>query len=193
VNDDDLKQLLLRADEAVERRAPSAGVADRVRVRFQARRRRRRFAAAAAVPVGALAIAVGVWRVDLSRTPQNVQVARTEEVRKAVVNPPARPIDVAAVRAEIARLNRECADYEAAARAIQRTEDGRRRPTPRDALDDLQWQREQAALVLVRLGDRLADDLNKPASAAVAYRQARDTFPDTRWASVAEERLARAN
>ena len=58
---------------------------------------------------------------------------------------------------------------------------------------ELQWQRERAALVLVRQGDRLADELKLPEPAAVAYRQASDTFPGTRSAAVARARLAGAD
>jgi hypothetical protein len=58
---------------------------------------------------------------------------------------------------------------------------------------DLAWQREQAALVLVRQGDRLAVELNLPEPAAVAYRQASETFPGTHWGGVARERLTKSN
>jgi hypothetical protein len=191
VNAEDLDNLLRRADDAAAVPQMSHDVAGRVR-RRQARRRRVRAAVASSVVV--LCLAAGVWQLG---RPTHEAVA-TKSTGGTVVSVP--PVDPAALRSELASLRRQSDRYEAVAarllvserrRGAAATE--RRRLAAAPAVIDLAWQREQAALVLVRQGDRLAGELNLPEPAAVAYRQASETFPDTHWAGIARERLTQSN
>ena len=182
---DDLTNLLHLVDDAAGVPPRGVDVAARVRRRRVRRRRTMSSVGAAAVMVVVLA---GVWAFA-SREKQQPVVA-------IAVQPAPKSIDVAQVRREAEQLSRE-ADLHDAALALftKRAAEQQRQPRPapresRDVLADLRWQRERAAIVLVRQGDRLAQDLKLPEHAAVAYRQARDTFPGTRWGSVAEARLS---
>jgi hypothetical protein len=106
-------------------------------------------------------------------------------------------VDVALERADLARLRDESAVAEATARLMMDNERTRASQAARRARDarlvdpmlELRWQREQAALVLLHQGDRLAKELNLPRPAAVAYRQASETFPDTPSGEIARARL----
>ena len=183
-----LDVLLRRADcDAGDLPAPT-GVVTRVRQRGERLRRRRQRVRAVAtmVVVGGVAAA-------------GVVLNRPQPERIAVIRPlpPTRPsaatpsIDVDALRAEYERLKQECEAREAAvARALDA--ERRRQFARSDPLLEIEWQRELAALALVRQGDRLSEDLSLPEPAALAYLEARDTFPGTQWAAVAEARLAAA-
>lgn len=183
---DPLTDILRRADAAAAAPAGRADVAGIVRRRFDRRRRRRRAMAAMATMI---VVGFGtVWVSTASRRDdrQKGQVAVTE------IAPPPGPSDVAALRDELAGLQRDGDAREAVVRRVMLESEGCRAAKAarrEDPLDVLRWQREQAALVLVRQGDRLADDLDLPQPAAVAYRRASETFPDTHWGAVARARL----
>ena len=191
---EELDNLLRRADRAAdEPRQVGHDLAHRVRRRHARGRRIRAVVGttgiAAALLVGGL---IALRSPDASR-----DIAMTES---ALPPRPGEAVDVVADRLEVARLQRDADVREAAVRLVM---DGRAaaaaarraapplRPPPvvHDPLMELQWQREQAALVLVRQGDRLGRELDLPGPAAVAYRQASETFAGTRWAAVAESRL----
>ena len=177
---DNLDDLLRRADGVAGLPPGAAGVAGRVRRRHVRRRRVRAAVGTAAV---AVCVAAGVWQVAVT----HVNVAPTQ------------PVGVVAVRSELDALRLEADRHEAtAARMLVReqrrnTSSATRLRRAADPPIDLAWQREQAALVLVRQGDRLSQELNLPESAALAYRQASETFPGTHWGGVARERLTKSN
>lgn len=180
---DELKNLLRRADEATILLAPSAELANRVRVRF-ARRRRMRAGVAGIVSVVVLTLAASQFARHTPRLPDE----------------PAETLDVLALRAEVEELGRQADLLESGVdrllAAQQRRSSVAKASPPigrTDPVMELQWQREQAALVLVRQGDRLADELNLPEPATFAYRQASETFAGTHWAAVAQQRLAKHN
>jgi hypothetical protein len=180
-DDDQLTQLLRRADNAAQQPARVTGLATRVRKR---RARRRQVRVGAASIAAFFALAVLGWQLIDGRRAQERPIASGEPARAELIS-------VAAVQDTIDSLARECELREAAVArmlASERRRAGTAQPTA-DVSLDLAWQREQAALTLVRQGDRLAQDLDLPKSAAVAYRQARDTFPGTSWGAIAEARL----
>ncbi|CAA9419601.1 MAG: hypothetical protein AVDCRST_MAG64-2783, partial [uncultured Phycisphaerae bacterium] len=115
------------------------------------------------------------------------------------IAPSTSPTQAADVRRALAELARECELREQAVRRVlakgeppRGSRAARRASAARlDPLMELEWQREQAALVLVRQGDRLSDELNLPKPAALAYRSASDTFPGTHWGAIARARLSR--
>jgi hypothetical protein len=200
VNPDTLGQLLRGADNAAGPPRPATDVVERVRRRHARRRRAGRAVAAAG---GMVAVALIAFAASLARPPEPDMVRVTEDVGPTPETQPGRadrqPLDGVAARVELARLERECELRERViARALAGTASpavggparGHARAARMDPLIELDWQREQAALVLVRQGDRLGGELKLPHPAAVAYRQASETFPGTRWGAVARARLA---
>jgi hypothetical protein len=193
VERDDLDNLLRRADAATGAPPRASDLAGRVRRRREVRRRRRSLAAGGAA--FAICLVAAVWQVG--RLPGDVPRGGSSSVAVTGIVPP--KLDTAAVRAEVAALQAQSRRHEAAAArftAIERHRTATARARVRLAADvstSPEWQREQAALVLVRQGDRLAGEMNLPASAAVAYRRASETFGGTHWADVARERLTNTN
>jgi len=54
--------------------------------------------------------------------------------------------------------------------------------------NDVQLQRDRAALILVYDADRSFRE-NRPADAIAAYRRTIELFPQTHWAEIARQRL----
>jgi hypothetical protein len=177
--DDNLDLLLRRADQAAGAPLAIAGLAGRVRERHTRRAVRRR-RLTGVVTTACLAAGFGVLLSPFSkRSPQHLS------------SPPSSAVNVVAIRAEVTQIGRD-ADLRLASidRATQNVKSRRGSASAKDPLEEIRWQREQAALVLVHQGDRLSRDLKLASTAAVSYRQARDAFAGTRGASVAESRLA---
>jgi hypothetical protein len=175
---DELFILLRRADQATDPARACMDLAARVRRRAQLRRtRRRRLSVAATVPV---LLTLTIWPFVARRHGQQEQT-----------------VDLAVVRADLARLRDQSAVAEATATLMMDDERSRTAQSARrarearlvDPMLELTWQREQAALVLLHQGDRLAKELNLPRPAEVAYRQASETFPDTPSGEIARSRL----
>ena len=190
VERDDLDDLLRRADGVVGLPPGAADVAGRARRRHVRRRRVRAAIGTAAV---AVCVAVGVWQVARPAKPGPVPDLAHVNVA------PTQPVDIVAMRSELDALRREADRHDATAARMLVREQRRNTVIRRPAAAgggpsvDLGWQREQAALVLVRQGDRLSQELNLPEPAAVAYRQASETFPGTHWGGVARQRLTKSN
>jgi hypothetical protein len=180
-DDDNLDLLLRRADGAAGVPPAVANLAGRVREHYTRRLAQRR-RMAGVVATSCLVAAFGVVWSSLSKRPGQL------------AQPPQPQPDFVAMRTEVVQLRRD-ADLRLASidRAVRNAKSPRVAVSARDPLTEIAWQREQAALVLVHQGDRLSRDLKLASTAAVAYRQARDAFPGTRWASVAESRLAGEN
>ena len=184
---DPLTNLLQRAD--AEASPPPSAVDVALRVR-RCRTRRRRVRTGGALLATLLVVGVTVQVGRKSASPD-----RSEATGVALVLPE-KPVDATATRGELALLSQERRVSEAVVQRLLETERQRlapaNRPAPVPQVDfilELQWQREQAAAVLVRQGDRLANELNLPAAAQVAYQQASSTFPNTRSGAIAYERL----
>ena len=185
-DNDDLTPLIRRADDdaAISELVPAGAFAASVRKRWTRRRQVRTGVASAAVAL--VAVALSVWKL--------ADGGQTAPPRVAAVDvSPVQNVSLASIQITLDQLERECELRESAVArmlASERRRGAGKPHTPGAPAIDPGWQREQAALVLVRQGDRLAQDLNLPRSAAAAYRQARDTFPGTHWAAIADARLS---
>lgn len=196
---DPLEQLLRQADEQAGEVSTLSGheIAGRA---WGRRQRGRRVRAGSAVAVVALLCST-VWLVlprwDSRQVARPERPQREKQVAPLALNqdPPAPP----AARGDEARARRErLADADvweavgarlaASARARERSRgmhtDGRLR---------LQLEQEQAALVLLYQGDRLAKDPELREPATIAYRQASEMFPHTHGAAAARQRLEAIN
>jgi hypothetical protein len=188
MSSDPLKQLLQKADALAG--DPPEMPADLARcVRRLAARRRR-------MDVGwgaAAAILLAVWITLLwSQTP--VPSQSPHEPRVADTQEPQPTSDQ--IQAEIARLRREADTRlvvvrrtEEILKEMRRFDELKRQPAWPDAIANARREVDQAAYVLVSQADRMCRELDLCESAAVKYRRVVELFPETRWATVARQRL----
>lgn len=178
MKEDALQNLLSRADEAY---LPPAHVADVAqKVRQKQRRRTRRRAALAALSVACLALLV--------------MLPRWQKTGQIVVNPPASPEQI---KAEIAAYDAAAERHERAAHALQMaqiTAERRSdhlilllRPNVSARIDQA---RDRAALLLLREGERAADNPQNLPSARESFQRAARLFPETPAGRLAAEKLA---
>jgi hypothetical protein len=176
---DRLEQLLRETDVALAAPPLNPELAE-VAQRKGRRRQRIRIVAASTAPLLLLAgITVYILRPHHRASPvANVtpadQVQRTKE--------------------QIAELNRQAEWHDRLARRIAAHE--RRHPDPNRLLAGLDPARlnrdlDEAAFALVYQADRLARQPELQPAAADFYRQVASDFPDSTWAPIARERLAR--
>jgi hypothetical protein len=193
VERDPLQQLLRDVDElATSVRAPARdpqALASSVR----GRHRLRRVVRGAGGGILATAVTIVCLTSWLTTKPRGSTVA--ERIESPMTTQPA---DVEHVRALQRQLVAEADVREAAAIRLfeaaerrGRSRTARRTPPPTDLRVDL--QREEATLLLLHQGNELARDPALRESAAVAYRQAIDLFPETSGASAAKARLDTLN
>lgn len=178
---DELEQLLRHAD------ATSASPVEHIgdmgqRVRSLARRRRsaRLAGSAAAMFIAALAALYAV------RPHPAAPIVRDDA--------PAPSLD--AIEDALAALDTEAdarmAIVEHLVMAERRRDSARRIPAP-DPMISVRREQDRAAYLLIYEAERLAQLSGEQARAAEEYRRVVALFPDTRWASVARERLAKTN
>ena len=187
MSDDRLGSLLQQADrQAGPPPALHGDLAGRVRRRAR-RGRVMRSAAVLAVVVSAV-LASSLWRSKPRREP-----AVHDQPERAIATAPDVREELAAIRDEI----RQCRAL------VDRLEIAARHRTLRAALkvaqdrlepvEKIERERNQAALTLVRLGDRFRRLPGRDSSTAAAtehYRQVVLHFPETIWAHVARQRLS---
>lgn len=188
---DRLHELLRQADAAAGP-PPSLpdGLAERAR-RIERLRRRRTVLFSSAVAMLILAFGASLLLRDVGLH-ENAGGGR-QVVRQTDLKP-----DGVRVRKEMARLRAEAESRLSVARRmaeIQRhyerlaaLEAAGQRPDP---VEQAQREMDRAACVLVHQADRLDRDLHLRRSAIESYRETIRLFPDTTWAAVARERLAR--
>ena len=153
------------------------------------RRRRVRVSINAAA---AIVLAVGI----------TVLWSQTSTLPKAVNEPPvvdAEPPqpDIAEIKAEIERLRRD-ADMRLALvhrtqeilEEMKRFEELKKQPPLPDAVANTRREVDKAAYTLVYQADRMCRELDLCDSAVVKYQRVVDLFPDSRWATVARQRLS---
>jgi hypothetical protein len=168
---DALTDLLREADAVAPPPPATERLAQKVYRRARRRSRRRNFSAAVAVVV-CVAAAVSLVRKTTTQQPRRFA---------AVVD-----------AGEISRLRSDAAMHLKVADAVLSRAQRRARASHlRDTPVTIESEREKAALALLDHGDRLRRDLKQVDAALDAYRRTVDLFPDTRWAAVARERIAR--
>jgi hypothetical protein len=192
--DDALKNMLKQADVTAGEPPPLPdNLAQRVRL-LAARQHRRRVVsgfAAAAVVVLAVGTSALLWHSPRSLTPDGPAAAHIAQGGQE------RP-DIASIKAEIERLDREASMRLAVVRRAQEILARRRRlealraavPNEADAVVRAHRQVEQAARILVRQADQMCFELNLCDSAIVKYQRVVELFPETSWAAAARLRLS---
>lgn len=176
---DPLRDLLQRADAAVPPPPVPPDLARRVRLR-RARRRFRGLAACGAAAV--VLIAIGLWQ--------------TRPSAPAVPGEPP-PAPASGLRAEVERLAAQAEgrlalatrtrELEAQLVRLAKLQSQAREPDP---VALVRQERDTAAFILVDSADHLHRDLELTKPAVDLYRETIRVFPQTRWASVAQQRLA---
>jgi len=177
MKEDALQDLLTRADEAASP-AVVTGVIDRVRKKR--RRRARRRAGMAALSIACVAVLVILPRL---RPAEQIAIKPTGSVDQ--------------IRAEVAAYDAAAELHERAARALQAAEMTAQRRSDHlilllqpDARSRIEQARNRAALLLLREGERAADNPQNLPSARESYQRAARLFPETPAGRLAAERLA---
>ena len=166
---DPLGQLLRQTDQAIQAPSLIPGLTTRAQQKGRRRKQVRRSAAVALV----IGLSLGISIVALQRPTPPAPTVATDSG------------EVQRVRLQLAELNREADLHERLARRIAARE--RRRPVRAQ----LELDVDEAAFALVYQADRLARQPNLQLAAADFYRQVASDFPDSTWAPIARERLAR--
>ncbi len=174
---DALQDLLTRVDEGVSMPAVS-GIAERVRKK-QRRRTHRRGA------LVALSIVCAALSVTLPRLRPTEQIA---------VKPPLSPEQI---KAELAAYNAAAEFHERAAHVLQAAEMTAQHRSDHlilllqpDATARIDQARNRAALLLLREGERAAENPRSLSAARESYQRAARLFPETPAGRLAAERLA---
>ncbi|MEX2141887.1 MAG: hypothetical protein WD894_21660 [Pirellulales bacterium] len=221
MNDETLQELLKQADErfqAAAPREPAANVGGEAFV--DGVRRRRTHQARRRTSLGVLAVilvtaGVSAWSLnaDIWRGPDQLpdliaskEASESDGIREATVitEPPQgrrlRDDEIARLKTEIAALDAEANQARRFVELYQAAEARRERLAAVEThaepllspqvLADLEIDR--AAAITVISADSQANEFNRMADAADAYRSVVKHFPDSRWASVARERLFQA-
>ncbi len=181
MNDEQIKTLLQRADEAA-----GAPVFRRITAAEIRRRLRRRWLLRVSLPVAAAAAA-------LLATTLTVISIRTE---KPVPPPP--PPQIASLEAQVKQLQAQTdATLKLVREVLQRDRQDRRLAALEaelasipDPLRQIDAQVDKTAFLRIYQADRLYKELNQTESAVQAYKEVIQLFPQNRWADVARERLA---
>ena len=188
---DRLHELLRRADAAAGLPPPLPdGLAERARGIERLRRRRTRLlTSAAAMLILAFGTPLLLRDVGLHEN--------AGDGRQVVRQTDSKP-DGVRLRREIARLRTEAESRLFVARRMAEIQRDHERLTALEAacersdpVEQARREMDRAACVLVHQADRLDRDLHLRRSAIKSYREAIRLFPDTTWAVVARERLAR--
>jgi hypothetical protein len=178
----DLEQLLREADAGARPPAErvSADLAGSIRSLARRRRSIRMTGGASAAIAGMVVLSFVLYpsqpdqRIVTTVAPQSP--ADAESLARAM----------AAVSAEADARMRMVERVVAAGRRTDANRGGR----AADPLIAVRREQDRAAFLLIYEADRLARQSSESARAAEEYRRVVTLFPDTRWASVARERLA---
>ena len=177
MKEDALQDLLTRADEAAST-AVVTGVVDKVR--NKRRRRAKRRAGMAALSIACVALLVILPRL---RPAGQIAVTPTQSVDQ--------------IKAEVAAYDAAAELHERAARVLQAAEMTAQRRSDHlilllqpDASSRIEQARNRAALLLLREGERAADNAQNLPSARESYQRAARLFPETPAGRLAAERLA---
>jgi hypothetical protein len=209
MNDDDLRQLLRKADAALNTAARLPGPplsVTALETEIARRRSKRRTMAGIAMTAAMVAVVASAFWLGGDRRNSLARHARTTS--NASSAPETRPtaIDAERLRAELAELEAEAelrmrvvADLRQAA-AAERLQDEltrlEREVGPAAQLRaELAFQHEvdRSAIVNLTYAERLAEELGDTKAAAVEYRRVVTRFPNTPWALAATEALAAVN
>jgi tetratricopeptide (TPR) repeat protein len=179
VNEEQIKRLFTRADEATGeptfRRITTAGIRQRVR-----RRRLVRVAVpaslAAVVTISVALSAIFVHPEGPQAQPR--QIASLEEQVKQLQAQADATLKLVQEVLERDRQDRRLAALETELASIP------------DPVQEIDRQIDKTAFILVYQADKLYKELNQTESAVAAYKEVIQLFPTNQWANVARERLS---
>lgn len=177
MNEEQIKTLLHKADNAAGRPAFSRITAAEVRRRIHRRRISRIGVPLAAAAVVAVATALLILSGEVQR-PEPQRIASLEEQVKQLQARTDATLQLVQEVLESDRRQRRLAALEAELASIP------------DPLQEIEQQVDKTAFLLIYQADRLYKELNQTESAVAAYKEVIQLFPDNRWAQVAKERLA---
>jgi len=179
VNEEQIKQLFAKADEAaVEpafRRVTTAGIRRQVRHRRLVR---------VAVPTSlaaVLAIAAALSALSMHTEEPQPQPQRIASLEEQVEQLQARTDATLKLVQEV--LERDRQDRRLAALETELA-------SIPDPVKEIDRQVDKTAFILVYQADKLYKELNQTGSAVAAYKEVIQLFPTNRWANVARERLS---
>jgi hypothetical protein len=179
VNEEQIKRLLVRADEAGGE--PQFSPVNVTEIR---RRVRRRLLLRIGAPMAAAAmvlVGVALWAICMqtgSPEPQPQRIASLEEQVKQLQTQTNATLKLVGEVLEKDRQDRRLAALETELASI---------PDPRK---EMERQVDKTAFILVYQADKLYKELNQTDSAVQAYKEVIQLFPTNQWADVARERLS---
>jgi tetratricopeptide (TPR) repeat protein len=177
MTEDEIKNLLQRADQMAAGPAPvSANLASVVRRR--ANRRNVANLAARIAVAAVVVIALGIWSFTAKKTRDQQKLVALE-------------MQVQQLRAQTdATLNliREVLDEERKQRRLQELQV--QLASYSDPLQEIQKQVDKTAFILVYRANRMYRELDQKDAAIQAYNRAIELFPQSRWAEVARQRIS---
>jgi len=181
MNEEQIKTLLQRADEAAGQ--PAFGVISAVQVRRRLRLRRLVRVSAPATAAAVALIATGLWMTCMRTAkpqpqPERQRIVSLEEQVRQLRTQTDATLRLVQEVLERDRQDRRLAALEAELASIP------------DPMKEIDRQVDKTAFILVYQADRLYKELNQTESAVRAYKEVIQFFPENQWADVARERLS---
>jgi tetratricopeptide (TPR) repeat protein len=179
VNEEQIKRLLMQADQAAGE--PAFGPLTTARTRRHAHRRRLvRIAAPTAVAVTIVLAAVlgTLWLPRQRSQPQPERIASLEEQVRQLQAQTQTTLKLVQDVLDRDRQQRHLASLEAELARIP------------DPVQEIDRQVDRAAFILVYQADKLYKELNQTEAAVAAYKEVIQLFPTNQLAQVARERLS---
>jgi hypothetical protein len=179
VNEEQIKRLLVRADEAAGE--PQFGPINVTEIR---QRVHRRLLLRTGVPMAVAAmvlVGVTLWAIYMktgSPQPQPQRIVSLKEQVKQLQTQTDATLKLVREVLEKDRQNRRLASLEAELASIP------------DPVKEIDRQVDKTAFLLVYQADKLYKELNQTDSAVRAYKEVIQLFPTNQWADVARERLS---
>lgn len=180
MNEEQIRTLLQRTDEAAGKPAIRGISAAGIRRRIH----RRRIITTAAPLTAAAVITIAIATVSHRKPeptplppPQPERIASLEEQVKQLQAQTDATLKLVQEVLETDRQQRRLAALEAELASIP------------DPVQQMEERVDKAAFVLLYQADRLYKDLNQTESAVAAYKEVIQLFPENQWADVARERL----
>jgi hypothetical protein len=179
VNEEPIKRLLARADEAAGE--PQFGPVNVAEIRQRVHRRLLLRTGAPRAAAATVLVGVALWAIYMktgSPQPQPQRIASLEEQVKQLQTQTEATLKLVREVLDRDRQDRRLASLEAELASIP------------DPIKEIDRQVDKTAFILVYQADKLYKELNQTESAVRAYEEVIQLFPTNQWAKVARERLS---
>ncbi len=179
MNEEQIRRLLVRADEAADEPQFGPVTVAGIRRRLHRNRLIRLAVPAAAAAVVAVAAALSAICLQTGSPPEPPQrIASLEEQVRQLQAQTDATLKLVREVLEKDRQDRRLAALEAELASIP------------DPVKEMDRQVDETAFILVYQADKLYKELNRTDSAVRAYKEVIQLFPTNQWANVARERLS---